>query len=244
MYWLRKRLLSQNFFVNRELIQKLIRDSSISPQDTVIEIGSGQGIMTRELLKITPHVIAIEKDPRLSSHPQDFLTYRLPSQPYKVFANIPFSITNDIVRKLLQASNPPLDCYLIVQNEAANKFIISQTNTMSALLYFPWWDIQITYRFNRSDFHPTPKVNAVLLHIKPKSNPKIPRSKKVQYFDFVAHTFVHNSRAKFIPPHEWLSRYKKHNIKTVCGSYSRLLKQQNKLKKIHRTRLDKNWRNF
>lgn len=241
MYWLRKRLLSQNFFSNRELISKLIRGSSISPSDTVLEIGSGSGIITQELLKITPRVIAIEKDPRFTSHPQDFLTTRLPARPYKVFANIPFSITGDIIRKLLQSSHPPSDCYLIVQSEAASKFIIGPVNTMAALLYYPWWDVSVGHKFNRSDFQPAPKVDAVLIHINPRLAPLVPVSKKTAYFDFIAYNFVHNPHAKFIPTSQWLSKFK-HSRQNVSGTYTKLLREQSRLQKIHRTRTDKNWK--
>jgi 23S rRNA (adenine-N6)-dimethyltransferase len=242
MYWLRKRLYSQNFFSNRELIQKLIRGSSISASDTVLDIGSGRGLITRELLKITPHVVPIEKDPELTKHPQDFLTYPLPNYPYKVFANIPFSITGEIVRKLLQSPNSPSDCYLIVQTEAAKKFISNpKSNTMAALLYYPWWDIQIIYKFKRSDFQPAPKVDSVLLHISPKSKPQLPIHQKTSYYDFVAYYFVHNPQAKFIPPSKWLEL--KINPKSK-GTYAKLLLEQSSLKKIHRTRTDNNWKKF
>lgn len=244
MYWLRKRLWSQNFLSNRELISKLIRDSSIISSDTVLEIGSGKGIITKELLKVTPHVIAVEKDPRFTKNPQDFLTYLLPTNPYKVFANIPFSITGDIIRKLLQASNPPADCYLIVQSEAANKFIINSTDTMAALLYYPWWNIQITHNFNRNDFHPIPKIDSVLLHIKPKLKPLIPIWQKTSYYDFIAHSYVHNSQAKFIRPSLWLTLFRRDNHTATSGAYAKLLKERGRLQKIHRTRLDTNWKKF
>ncbi len=84
--------LSQNFLVNRDSVRRIIRASSISASDTILEIGSGTGIITQELLKVTPNVITVEKDPKFTSHPQDFLTYSLPRFPYKIFSNIPFSI--------------------------------------------------------------------------------------------------------------------------------------------------------
>ncbi len=242
MYWIRRRLYSQNFLVDRKLIQKLIRASSIVPTDTVLDIGSGHGLITHELLKITPHVIAIEKDLRFTKHPQDFLTYSLPPYPYKVFANIPFSITGEIIRKLLNATNPPLDCYLIIQTEAAQKFIINpKANTMTALLYHPWWEIRISHRFNRSDFYPPPKVESDLIHIKPRTVPLVPITQKTAYSDLIAYSFIHNPQAKFIPPSQWLqlkyySKYK--------GAYSKLLKEQISLQKIHRTRTDKNWKKY
>jgi 16S rRNA A1518/A1519 N6-dimethyltransferase RsmA/KsgA/DIM1 with predicted DNA glycosylase/AP lyase activity len=80
----------------------------------VIEIGSGKGILTESLAEHANHVHAIEKDlplsqslrdafsrtPNVTVHSEDFLTYRLPAkQPYKIFSNIPFTITADLIRK-------------------------------------------------------------------------------------------------------------------------------------------------
>lgn len=243
MFWKRKRLYSQNFLINRELIKRLIRATSITRDDMVLDIGSGKGAITQELLKVTPKVIAIEKDPQLSSHPQDFLTYELPRHPYKVFANIPFSITSDIIRKLLHSQNPPQDCYLVVQAEAANKFIIDSTNTLVSLLYYPWWEFKIVHRFKSVDFQPRPHVESVLLHIHPRIKPLLPFSKKTAYYDFVSYGFIYNPKAKYISPREWLLAFKC-NTKNLSGTYSRLQKEQDSLQKIHRTRTDNKWRSF
>ena len=58
----KRNLLSQNFLHDRELVKRLIRDSSIGKNDLVIEIGPGDGIILQELLKQAKHVIGIEID--------------------------------------------------------------------------------------------------------------------------------------------------------------------------------------
>ena len=270
MYRLQRRLLSrqrkfsQNFLVNRKLVQRLIRGSSISSKDLVLEIGPGQGMITQELLEVAREVIAIELDDQLYGQLQhkfghndkliavhsDFLTMSLPPGLYKVFANIPFSITGDVVRKLLQSSNPPRDAYLVMQSEAASKFIVHPgSSTMAAMHYFPWWNIQIVHRFQRQDFSPQPKVESVLLHIQPRPLPLISIEQIGLYWDFVAYHFTHDRFAKFVPASKWLSLFENflhspQKMKTVRGSFIKLQHQQNALERIHRTRTDKNWRNF
>jgi 23S rRNA (adenine-N6)-dimethyltransferase len=245
-----KRLLSQNFLVNRQLVTKLVRGSSISPTDLVLEIGSGTGIITQELQKISPHVIAIEKDPKLTTNPQDFLAYPLPAQPYKVFSNIPFSITGEIVRKLLQAPKLPQDVYLVMQNEAACKFMIhSDWNTMAAILYYPFWEIKIIHRFQRSDFSPQPKVESVFVNFQPRTTPFVAIERKDLYQDFVAYHFTHDRFAKFVPNQKWPKLFASYllspkQIKAVKGSFKKLQRDQSSLEKIHRSRTDKNWRKF
>src|SRR3989344_6337013 len=134
MYQLLRQPLSQNFLWNRELVNQLIRASSIAKHDSVLEIGPGTGIITHSLLATARQVIAVEADYRLHhdltvrfSHTPnlrlihgDILNFNLPHQPYKVFSNIPFSITGEIIRKLLLAPHPPSDSYLILQSEAAS----------------------------------------------------------------------------------------------------------------------------
>ncbi|OGD00779.1 hypothetical protein A2972_03995 [Candidatus Amesbacteria bacterium RIFCSPLOWO2_01_FULL_47_33] len=255
MYWLRRRLYSQNFFTNRELIRKLIRSSSISSKDTVLDIGAGSGFITRELAKVAAKVIALEIDPGLASRLpklknvtpvcQSITDFPLPDTPYKVFSNIPFSKTADIIRKLLHSPSSPEDSYLIVQAEAADKFTLGQvSNTMSALLYYPWWEINITYRFDRRDFHPIPKVDSVLLRICHRQKPLVSNTQQIRYYDFIAHNFVYSSQSKFVPPVEWLIRFNKIKNQTYSGAYAKLLKYQQKLKKIHRSRSEKNWKMF
>src|SRR3972149_3593379 len=103
MYSLQRRVLSQNFFYSRKLVSWLLRKSSIGPKDTVLDIGALLCSYLENKFKTDPHVQVINKD---------FLRYLLPLHPYKVFANIPFCIEGEIIRKLLTAHNPPDDSYL------------------------------------------------------------------------------------------------------------------------------------
>ena len=261
MYRVRKRLLSQNFLIDGQLVKQLIRRSSIDKQDLVLEIGPGQGIITQELLDNSGQVLAIELDPDLYSRlllrlghqnrlkliRADFLRVPLPNKPYKVFSNIPFRITGEVIRKLLESSYPPKDGYLVVQNEAADKFLVNSFgNTLATILYFPWWDIKIVHRFDRADFSPQPHVDSVLLHIKPRSIPLVSGSQGL-YRDFVSRVYQTNRSAKFIPPDTWIHQFQNlsfQEVKTIQGSFAKLKREQQGLQKIHRTRTDKNWRKF
>lgn len=266
MYWKQKRLLSQNSLTNRQLVKQLIRGTSISSRDCVLEIGSGRGLITEELLKIAGQVRAIELDgklfkslkdrlghnSRLELTQGDFLSIPLPIGAYKVFSNIPFNKTGEIIRRLLQANNPPQDVYLVMQNEAASKFIIHPNwNTMAAILYYPWWDIRTVHQFQRADFSPAPKVDSVLLAISAKSLPHVPLRQKGLFYDFVAYHFTHNRLAKFTPPSQWVKLFSDllaypdlQKTRNIRGAFTKLEREQKSLQRIHRTRTDKNWRKF
>ncbi len=239
-----RKLLSQNFFVNRELVKKLVRDSSISHQDTVLEIGAGHGILTQELALASQKVIALELDSDLIGYLRnrfskernitlinaDFLNFPLPQYQYKVFANIPFSITGEIIRKLLQSPQSPTDCYLVIQKEAADKFIPNSTqNTMAAILYHPWWEIGEAYKFAKTDFFPPPHVESVLLHIQRRALPLVPPNQKGSYYDFVSYHFTRDEFSKYASPDLWLKLFinfsknpNSQQQRAVKGSFTRL----------------------
>jgi 23S rRNA (adenine-N6)-dimethyltransferase len=179
--------LAQNFLRSPSLVRRLLDASSIGPADVVYEIGAGRGILTAELGGIARKVIALEKDAalagllreRFSGVPNveiveaDFLRYAVSERGYKIFANIPFNRTADIVRKILEASPASEDSYLIVQKEAAEKFAGIPAETRFSILAKPWFQIQILRPLRRTDFNPVPNVDPVMIRIKKRSPPLI-----------------------------------------------------------------------
>ncbi len=195
---------SQNFLTDRKLVENLVAGAHITPNDTVLEIGAGEGIITEELIKKAGHVIAYELDNnffgKLSKKFQgeklidlkheDFLNSPLPAYPYKIFSNIPFNITSAIIKKLTLAESPPEDSYLILQKEAAAKFAgkpLDIKNSQMAVILHPRFEFGIVYEFKPNDFFPHPSVNIILLNIKKRTSPLV--KDKEKYRDFVTYTF-------------------------------------------------------
>ena len=75
--------MGQHFLIDPHVLQCSVDTANIQPHDHVIEIGAGIGILTRELLKRTPHVTAIECDRRIIPLLQEFLTQRVTLSPSK-----------------------------------------------------------------------------------------------------------------------------------------------------------------
>lgn len=280
---------SQNFLQKSKLIAKLIDNSSVGNNDVVYEIGPGRGIITCQLAKHCARLIAVEYDRNLFEKLNqmfackknieivfaDFLKMELPlKENYKVFSNIPFNLTADILAKLTLAPNPPKDSYLIIQEEAAEKYAGSPYNKerFSSLIIKPYFELTILHRFQRADFFPVPRVNIVLLRIKKRDKPLIITEEVKKYNDFIAYAFIQHGknlkeRIKKIFTNEqfrrqsqtlrfilsakpgdldfrqWLCLFKYFFQKIsldkqslIRGSYFRLISQQKKLDKIHRTR--------
>ena len=179
--------LSQNFLRDPRLADHLVRLAAFDAEDTVIEIGPGSGVLTARLARSCRQVLAIEKDATLARRlsqrfaseraiaifAADFLEFPLPSSRYKVFANIPYAITTAIVSKLTTGVSPPEDAWLVMQREAAQRFLGEPGGTLVSALLYPEFAGQIRHRFRRSDFVPQPGVDSVLLHLSRRREPLI-----------------------------------------------------------------------
>ncbi len=191
--------VSQNFLTSRATINRLLRLTDITTADTVLEIGAGRGHITRGLLARGCRVLAVELDRSLyeqlekkfGSQPGLCLTYGdffkmpLPSGAYKVFANIPFSRTTDILRRLTAAANPPRDAWLVLEKGAAKRFCGKPGENLNSLLLKPFFELEVIYHFRREDFHPAPRVDCVLMHVHQKAAPDIPVSERGAYRRFL-----------------------------------------------------------
>lgn len=201
----RKLSHSQNFLKNQRLVESLVKKSSINSNDIVYEIGPGKGIITIELAKICRQVIAIETDQKLFKDLEnkfagndkikiilhDFLNFNLPKNDYKIFANIPFNLTADIVGKITKLDNPPIDAFLIIQKEAALKFAGQPyyKESQYSLLLKPIFEFKIITKLRKSDFQPQPKVDTVLLQIKKRERPLVEQKQIQLYKDFIVYAF-------------------------------------------------------
>ena len=198
---------TQNIYRNRDKIVEILDKIDISKQDTVLDIGAGKGILTEELVKRCKDVIAYEidnhyyeilkekfsTDKNITIFNKDFLNSNLPNTKYKVFANIPFSQTSDIIKKLTDTPSNMSEGWLFVQKESAQRYVGKPNNTqISSILSF-MYDIDIVEIFRREDFQPIPNVDIVLLHLKSK---EYDRKDYNLYKDFI--TYIFNQRNKNI----------------------------------------------
>ena len=195
--------LAQNFLRSSKLVRSLLSVSSIAPGDTVYEIGPGRGIITGELAQIVSQVIAVEKDTFLAEGlrrrfrdvrnvaiiSEDFLRYRIHHRQYKIFANIPYNVTADILRKILYTPPVPAEAYLVMQKEAAQKFSGNPCETQFAILAKPMFELQILRELRRIDFEPVPHVDSVLLQIKRRPVPLVRKEDLSLYRSFVRYGF-------------------------------------------------------
>lgn len=198
--------LSQNFLKNPRFVKELIGHTSIKASDIVYDIGAGSGVVATALAQKCHAVVAIEVDPRLIATLQanmaayknvtvkqaDILTMPLPRTPYKVFANIPFSLSAPIVHKLTEAPNPPEAAYLIVQKEFANKLLpefggfTSQLGVTVGINFA----VRIRRQLKPTDFQPAPRIAPVLMEITKRPQPLIDPKQRPIFNHFVTSCFT------------------------------------------------------
>ena len=190
--------LDQNFLRSPKLALFLIGHSNIKKRDLVIDIGAGSGVITSALAKRCRKVIAVEKDAETAKRLKenltrqnitnvevfegDFREMKLPDEPYKVFANPPFSLSAEVFYKLLNLENldgkickkegdmtrRPEAIYLILQKQLALKLIITERHYTSQLgrLLTEDYATRIRLPLKPTDFTPPPKVPTVLFEAK------------------------------------------------------------------------------
>ncbi len=203
MVYHQKDSLGQNFIKSRRLVSELLAETDLTKDDVVVEIGPGKGIITEQLCQIAGKVVAIEKDHLLISNLRerlktyenlsienvDFLEYKLPNERYKIVSNIPFSLTAEIIDKIVESDNLPESIYLIMQKEAADKFTGVDKETQSSILTKPWYEIEELGEIDRTNFTKKPQVKIVFVRFILRDNPLIPDVDKDDFRKFVKYGF-------------------------------------------------------
>ena len=178
--------LGQNFLINRGTIDKVIRAADLKPEDIVLEIGPGLGVLTRELAKEAKKVIAVEKDPNLARFMSKELIKEVrnievaqgdilkilnsklptPNSYNKVIANLPFYLTAPVIRKFLESDIQPKLMALIIQKEVAQRICakIPDMNLLAISVQFYARPKIISY-ISKKSFWPQPKVDSTIIKI-------------------------------------------------------------------------------
>jgi 23S rRNA (adenine-N6)-dimethyltransferase len=203
---------TQNFLVSTKLVEKIVALAHILPGETVLEIGAGKGIITAALAKhVTPtgKVAAIELDqslieplanrfyrtPQVQVMQSDFLTFDLASvgSPYRVFSNVPFNITSELLERLFTFAHAPHNAFLILQTESlVSSSPYGTGETFKSLMILPRYNIHMAHLFSPADFNPRPGVPTALFEFERRHQPLIADSHYELYKDFLA--FVSRDR--------------------------------------------------
>jgi 16S rRNA (adenine1518-N6/adenine1519-N6)-dimethyltransferase len=179
--------LGQHFLIDEKALDKIVETARLSHDDTVIEVGPGMGILTRELCKKSGKVIAVELDTTMLTvlktacikytnlivENQDILKFdTMKLEKYKLVSNLPYYITSPTIRKFLETENKPEEIVVLVQREVAER-IAAKPSRMSILAVSVqfYGDPQVISIVPRTSFFPAPKVDSAILKIKVYKRP-------------------------------------------------------------------------
>ena len=232
--------LGQHFLIDEEVLQLITSAAELTPEDTVIEVGPGLGILTGELAGQAGSVIAVELDNKLAA----ILKQRMASfnnvtiinenildidpaslvagkRVYKVVANLPYNITSAALRHFLEASARPEMMIVMVQKEVAEAIAAGpgQRSLLSISMQF-YGKPRIVSHVPAQSFYPVPKVDSAILRIDVYSSPPVAVDDEESFFKLVRVGFtasrkqVANSLAQGlgIPKAEALSLLERANI--------------------------------
>ena len=189
-----KKSLGQNFLIDNNIINKIVKIGNINKNKTVMEIGCGYGKLTKAIALMSPKkIFAIEKDKKLAlflkNKFKNFNNIKIINrdvlniikennleQNIIVFGNLPYNVSTKILASLILLKKwPPWYEILILmfQKEVAERIIAkTQTKEFSRLSVLSNWRLEIKKHFNVSNncFFPKPKITSTMLSFKPKKN--------------------------------------------------------------------------
>ena len=208
----------QNFLVDRAILQRIIEAAEIEPNDQVLEVGAGTGVLTRELAKHARRVVAVELErdmlALLAKTTGEFrnvellarnLLYLDPQEvfeqePYKLVANLPYYITAPTFRHFLESGNAPSLLVVMVQYEVAQRIVAGpgDLSLLGVSIQF-YGQPKIIAHVPARAFYPAPKVDSAILRVDLRKQVPLTPEQRDSFFRLVQAGFaerrkqLHNS---------------------------------------------------
>ncbi len=183
-----KKKLGQHFLVDQNTINKLIKSISPNKKDIVVEIGPGDGALTKLLLPVVKKIYLVEKDESLINDldfvmngyvnskviNQDILKFDFSflKFPFRVIGNLPYNISTEIIFKMCKVNNI-IDMHFMLQKEVVDR-IVSRPNTKIygrlSVMTQVYFDTEKLFNISESVFMPKPKVKSSFIRLVPRKS--------------------------------------------------------------------------
>lgn len=216
----RRQALGQHFLHDPNIVRKILAVAQIAPDETVVEIGPGRGVLTRPLSRVAQRLFAVELDARLVDGLKtdieregsrswgkrveliraDALTFAFESlpAPFVVVANLPYAISTPLLFRLLKLRGGIDRMVLMVQLEVARRI----TAPVGGRDYGPL-SIGIQYATRarlefivpRGCFSPPPSVDSAVISLDEIGKPRVPVRDEPFFFRVVRGAFAHRRKS-------------------------------------------------
>lgn len=219
-----KRRWGQNFLVDHNIAGKIVREAGIGPDDTVVEIGPGRGILTGRISDKAGRVIAVEIDRVLTEGlterfksldnleviNKDFLKTDLAgllkhvsgkSSGLKFISNLPYNITTPVIMKVISvpAGFRPVECVFMVQKEVADRMRANpggkEYGMLSVSVQYRC-DVKYLFKVSRKVFRPRPTVDSAVIRLSVRKEPVVKPVNEELFFKVARAAFTQR-RKKF-----------------------------------------------
>jgi len=232
-----KKGLGQHFLIDEAILTTIVEAAELAPEDVVIEVGPGLGILTAELARRAGKVIAVEVDSKLAS----LLKRRLASASnvdvinadilevhrsqllqgrdnYKVVANLPYYIASPILRYFVEAAPKPSLMVVMVQKEVGEAIAASpgKMSLLSVSLQVYSRPRIVSYVPSQC-FYPAPKVDSAILRFDMLPEPAV----RVADID----SFFETVRCGFSSPRKQLRNSLAHGLGVKPAEATSLLEE-------------------
>ena len=203
--------LGQHFLKNPHYAELLVREAGITAADIALEIGPGEGALTRFLLQSARKTIVVEKDEALTAKLHSTFASELANgrleivagdardfQPenvgleagnYILAANIPYYITGELIRKFLETSLQPRTIAFLVQKEVAQRIIADKESILSISVK-AYGTPRIAAKVSKGNFNPPPSVDSAILVIDQISKKNFQTVSEENFFNVVRTGFA------------------------------------------------------
>lgn len=209
----------QNFLSDPKILKKISDFSGFGKEDTILEIGPGQGGLTEFLLQKGGRVIAVEKDKfiseklrnRFSDHilnnklkliEKDILdfepkNYNLNGGDYVLVGNIPYYITGALFKKFLASDRQPRSITFVTQKEVAERIMAwDKKESILSISIKAYGEPQYGGKIKAGSFYPKPKVDSAIISIRNINKKKFLTSKSLEkkFFEVLRAGFAHKRK--------------------------------------------------
>jgi 16S rRNA (adenine1518-N6/adenine1519-N6)-dimethyltransferase len=179
------RELGQNFLIDSNILEVIGRAAELEPDDVVLEVGGGLGVLSEYLAERTKHVHVVELDRKLEPALRDALDPHknttlhladavkldltaLQPQPTKVVANLPYGIAAGVILRTIEQLPQVTTWVAMVQKEVGERFAAKPATSaygVPSVLAQLAADVKVLRPISRTVFHPVPNVDSVLVRL-------------------------------------------------------------------------------
>jgi len=206
----------QNFLIDPNIVKKIYRTIEPIDSDNILEIGPGEGVLTKIILPEVNKMVSIEIDPvlvntlnnsivlrKLKVVNKDILKTNIYDldidNPVRVIGNIPYNITSKIIFWLIEQLDYWSDAFIMVQKEVAHRLIAkvgTKEYSRLTVVVGAYLDVDYCFTIPPTVFIPKPKVDSAFIRFTKKRNALIEDHKYIRFNKLVRAAF--NQRRKML----------------------------------------------